>query len=71
MVVHSEGDQSEHGHVEIDVPPGIGTLDVVLVSESAQSYMLEGKAEPERQATSVAKRNGSPSRSRWRTTPVH
>lgn len=71
MEVHSKGDQSEHGHVETDVPPGIGTLDVVLASESAQSHMLEGRVEPEIQVTSAVKRSGNPSRSRWQTTPVH
>ena len=35
VIVHSEGDQSEHGYVETDVPPGIGALDIVLVSKSA------------------------------------
>ena len=39
MVIHSEGDQSEHCHVKTDVPPGIGTLNVVLESESAQLRM--------------------------------
>ena len=40
MVVHPKGDQSEHGNIESDVPPGIGALDIVLVTESAQLGML-------------------------------
>jgi len=71
MVVHSERDQSEHGHVKADVPPGIGTLDTVLVSESAQPRVSEGRARPGIQATSVAKQSGNPSRFHWQTTPVH
>ena len=31
MVVHPEGDQSEHGHVETDVPSGVGTLNIILI----------------------------------------
>lgn len=31
MIVHSEGDQSEHSHIEVDMPPGVDSLNVVLV----------------------------------------
>jgi len=71
MVVHPKGDQSEHGHVETDVPPGIGTWDVVLGFELVQPHMSEGGTRPEIQATSVARRSGNPRRSRWQTTPVY
>jgi len=37
MVIHPEGEQSKHGHVETDMPPRVGTLDTVLVFELAQA----------------------------------
>ena len=37
MVVHPEGDQSKYGHVETDVPSGVGTLNIVLIPNQLSS----------------------------------
>ena len=46
MVVHPEGEQPKHGHVEIDMPPGVGTLNTVLVFELAEAC-IPWKGEPD------------------------
>ena len=42
MVVHSERDQSEHGHVKVDVPSRVGTLDAILVFTISSTAKMKG-----------------------------